>query len=114
VTLEKYRRVFQKRFAEVVRCVVIVMQVDFNLAISLPAQIGEPFDVLWLVLVDRKEERVPRRSAVTVTQAIEQLGITQRPVLHALLGDVWLRLMPLRLEMISDAEQQMHGLVRCG
>src|SRR5438477_3091717 len=87
------------------------MQVNLNVAESLVAKLGEGFDVIGNVLIDREEERVPRRAPVTVGKAGEGSGVLLDPMLDTLHRDFGRDISPLRLEMIGDAEEHVNRLI---
>ena len=64
----------QERPPQVLGGVAVVVEVDLDLAVPGAAEPGQGVEVLGLVLVDRVEERVPRRAAVAVAEPAEEPG----------------------------------------
>jgi hypothetical protein len=98
--------------AEVGRGVIVVMEVNFDLAEARPAKFGERFQVAWFVFLGGIKKRVLGRSAVAVAKPGEESRIGLDPVIHPSGGDVGGSVAPLGLEVIGDAEQNVDRFPR--
>ena len=78
----------EQRGAEVVGGVVVVVQVDLDLAEAGAAEVGQGVEVFRLVLLDGVEERVARRPAVGVAEAAELPRVVADPALDAAAADL--------------------------
>ena len=98
-----------QRGLEVVGGVVVVVEVEFDLAVALSTQARECADVLLPVLIDGVEERVPRAATVAVAKAGEPDRVVVDPLLDGLV--------PLGprggLEVVGDAEQHVGRGAAC-
>src|SRR5206468_1185733 len=101
----------QQLGAQTLGRVLVVMQMDLDLAKPRPAQTRQRVEILLLVLLDRKKERVARRPTVAVLEGAELPGILLDPGGDALPTDLDARLTRLRLEVIGDAENDVNLVV---
>jgi hypothetical protein len=83
------------------------MEMDLHFTKPAPTEIADRIDVIRLILVNRKEERVFRRSAITVGEVSEKPWVSLRPILNTLRGDRVTWRAPLWLEMIGDAQEHI-------
>jgi hypothetical protein len=93
--------------AESVRRVTIVMEVNFDLAETLPSELDEPLDVFAPILLRWKEERMPRRVAVGIDAACAQTRVLDCPPVHALTFRFQACSMPARLEVVGETEHHI-------
>ena len=68
VLFRKQVLVVEKGAAQVLRRVVVVMQMHLDFAVSLPAQLRERIEKFGFVLLQRIEEAVPRRPAIAIRE----------------------------------------------
>jgi len=104
----------QQLAAQVVGRVAVVMQMNFHLAETGPAQLREPIEIIRLIFLDRKEERIARRPAVAVAEATELQGEFSDPSFDARQAPGRVRAFHLRLVMIREQEQDVDLIVRRG
>ena len=98
---------FQQRLPEVFGGVIVVVQVDLDLAISRTTEPGQGVDKLRIVVLDRVEKRVPRRPPVAVAETTEGLGIAAHPSLHARTSELVIGVAESGLEMVGNAQEDM-------
>src|SRR5207253_2061605 len=91
--------------AQVSRRVVMVMQVDLDFAVPQPRQFRQIVEILRLVFFDRKEKRVPRRTAVAVAEAAELPRKLVQPMPHAPPALGAARAVRLGLKMVGNAQK---------
>src|SRR6185437_7547380 len=84
------------------------MQVNLDFAESLAAQVRQRIEILCFVFLNRIEERMPRRAAVTVAKAGELARIILDPALNAGAADLHGRPVLPRLIVIGETQQYMH------
>ena len=77
--LENRCLALQQGGTEILGGVVVVVQLQLDLAVSGPTKIRQGIDVLGVVFLDRIEVRVARRAAVAVAKPAEPLGIVCGP-----------------------------------
>ena len=102
----------QQGLAEVLGRVVIMVQVQLDLAEAGPAEFGQGVEMLGIVLLDREEERVAGRPPIAVAKAAESRGIVAHPPRDPGTGYFWGNATHPRLEVIRDADQDMNRLAR--
>ncbi len=95
--------------AQAIGRIVVVMQMNLDLAETHPAQFDQRVQVFRAVLLTGIEERMDRWPPIGVEQTGAQDRVLVAPARDARpLGRVVGRL-PLRLEVIDEAEQQVAG-----
>src|SRR5271157_278825 len=98
---------FEQRPPEVLGRVVVMVQVDLNLAVARAAKPGQRLDKLRFVLLDRIEEGVPGSSPVAVAAIPEALGIVAHPSLDARACYIVRGVPHAGLEVVGDADQDI-------
>ncbi len=101
-----------QRLSQILRCVIIVMQVDLDLAESAGAERGESIQVFRFVLFNRVKECVTRWPAVRIAESREESGVFTDPMSDATARDLGARAGVFGLEVVSDAKQEMSRLAR--
>ena len=94
----------EKRGAETVGGVVIVVQMDFNLAEPCLTQGRQPVEVLPPVLLGRIEECVPRRPAVCVPKRFDERWQPLYPCSDSRALDLEPRRAVCGFEVVGDTE----------
>jgi hypothetical protein len=74
---------FGQPFPQLHRCIRVVVQMHLDLAVTAPAQACQRIQQFLVVLFNRIEKRVPRRSAVAVMKSREQIGVVVHPPIHS-------------------------------
>src|SRR5687768_17402414 len=87
---------------------------DFNLTESCPAQISQPVEIFFLVFLDGKEERVPRRPSVAIVKPPELAWVPLGPGCHALSSRGEIHTSRSGLVMVRDTQDHMHFFITPG
>ncbi len=97
----------EKRGAESLRRVAIVVQVDFHLGEARLRQKRQRVEVFPTVLLGRKEERMAWWPAVCVPERFDELWQLLHPCPDPRALDLETRRAVCGLEMVGDTEQNM-------
>jgi len=95
----------KKQAAEILRRIVIVVKMDLDFTKPCVAELGQGIEISGLVLFFRKEERVLGWAAIGIAEVPEELRVLLNPVRNATPSDFRRGVVPLRLKVVSDAEQ---------
>ena len=90
-----------------------MMQMNFDIAESPPAQGRDLIDLPGIVLVSRVEERVLRLATDRIGQSGDRKWILAHPALDAGLLHMTRRTPPLWLEMIADGDENVAPFPGC-
>src|SRR4029077_834578 len=94
------------------RLAAVVVQVHFALAEPRTREIRERVEELGTVLLAREEERVSRMTSVGIDVAPRERRIALVPRAHALPAVLYGRVLPERLVVIAEREQEMTRALR--
>jgi hypothetical protein len=86
-----------------------VVEVDLDLGDAAPGEAGERVEPGGLVLLAGEEERVPRTATVGVVELGGEARILLFPEAHASVGLRLGDLVPQRLPVIAEREEQVAG-----
>ena len=92
---------------EVFGGIVVVMQVDFDLAKAVGAQAGELVEMFLDVLFLRIEEAVLRRAAIRIAMRAGQRAIVAAPAIHPRTLGGHVDPAPVRLEVVDKTEHHV-------
>src|SRR5262249_32813915 len=98
---------FAQRLAKAFSRVVVMMQMDLDLAEALPAQLDQGFEMFRTIFLGRIKKRVDGLTPVCITVARAQFRISPAPARDARALLLIFHPAPLRLEVIDEAEQDM-------
>jgi hypothetical protein len=110
MALREQLLVFEKGGSEVFSGVVVVVQMDFDLAEARPAKLGQGVQVRRSVFLNGIEKRMPWRAPVTVTEISETAGIVSDPAAHT--GPCYFcrSRCPTRFVVVRETEEHMSRL----
>jgi hypothetical protein len=91
--------------AKVPRCIVIMVEMDFDVPEASVTQVGKAIKKLRFIPLFRKKECVLRGTPIGVGESLCKLRISLNPGGHPLSFYVVSRVPMPRLEMVSDAKE---------
>src|SRR5262245_38983797 len=96
-----------QRPSQVFRRIVVVVQMDLDLAKSLRTQAGQRVKEFWFVFLGREEERVPGRTTIAVAEIGEEARVVVDPAADPR-ASLWHRgPAQFRFEVVANGEEQM-------
>lgn len=87
-----------------------MMEVNFDIAVSCPAEPGETVEVFGTIFVLRKEKSVLGGASSAVLETSKPLGILLNPSIDFGQGDFPGWAIPFRFVMIADGDKDVHRL----
>lgn len=96
-------------FAQSIGSVIVMMEVDLDIAEAAVTQSGNRLDQLRFIFVLRVEKRVLRQLAAAIRELLGEQWIFPRPTLHSFLLNVPRNMVPLGLKMVRHANEGVAG-----
>ena len=96
-------------FAESRRRVMPMVEMDFDLAESAPAEVAQPIEDALVVFFLGVEKGVPGTAAIGIAERVDGGGISRQPILDRIPRGRRLGAIAERFIMVADAEYQVPG-----
>jgi hypothetical protein len=108
VTIVQDLQVDFELVTQTLRCIVPMVQMDFDVSKACSTQFGDALDVFGIVFVGGVEKRMLRGPPSRITQAVDRPRKILHPALDARILDMPGWPLPHRLVMIANAQEYMH------
>ena len=96
-----------KGASQVFGTIIVVVQVDLDFSVASPAQFGEDIQIFLPVFFLRIKEAVFQNVAARVAEGFNAIGVVLEPSLNPSARGLSIRLVPVRFEMVADAQQDV-------
>src|SRR5262245_51099064 len=83
------------------------MQVNLDVTPTRRTQVGQPVEILRVIFVLRKEERVSRRSPVAVAKAFEQTRVLGTPAVDTTKRCLVIGVRALWFKVVADRKEHV-------
>ena len=94
------------------RSVVVVMQVDIDVTPTTIAQVGQPVEILRVILVLWEEEGMLRHTTITVVKAFKQARILNAPAINTCDGGLVISSVAAWLVVVADRKEDIERFGR--